>query len=247
MKYKLSLFSDTHNKHKKWFENITLLNQRTAIDFLSADFLIFAGDMTEMGTKSEVKRFFDWLDNLPTIAHKIVVAGNHDTFFDIITEDVYGKNWEQEEIQNLLNSYPNIYYLQDNFIEIEGLKIWGSPWSLPFKNWGFMANEHLMKRVLSKIPEGTHVIITHGPAFNKLDISTPKQRAYDGKIHLGSQEVRNAVERIKPKLHVSGHVHSNYGIWPGIEIPGEIIYVNPSSVNEDYEPLNPPMIVEIEI
>ncbi|MEY4540707.1 MAG: hypothetical protein RLZZ306_2464, partial [Bacteroidota bacterium] len=46
--------------------------------------------------------------------HKIVIAGNHDLYFEAVPS-----------VANLLIT--NAIYLNDSGIEIEGLKIWGSP------------------------------------------------------------------------------------------------------------------------
>jgi len=41
------------------------------------DILLHTGDFTELGLPSEVKKFNDWLGNLP-YEYKIVIAGNHE-------------------------------------------------------------------------------------------------------------------------------------------------------------------------
>jgi len=40
-----------------------------------------AGDFSNTGTRKEIKQFNKWLGKLPH-AHKIVIAGNHDTTMD---------------------------------------------------------------------------------------------------------------------------------------------------------------------
>jgi len=65
-----------------------------------------------------------WLGHFPH-AKKIAIAGNHDFCF----EDT------PEEVKALLT---NAVYLQDAAIEVEGLKIYDSPWAPKFFDWAFM-------------------------------------------------------------------------------------------------------------
>lgn len=45
------------------------------------DILIHAGDLTNTGTPTELQTQINWLHTLPH-AHKILIAGNHDTHLD---------------------------------------------------------------------------------------------------------------------------------------------------------------------
>jgi Icc-related predicted phosphoesterase len=70
-----------------------------------------------------------------------------------------------------------------------------------------------------KIPNDTDILVTHFPPLNILDLSrmnsksqgkicTLCQQVHDGHGHLGCKHLRNEVlERVKPKVHVFGHVH----------------------------------------
>ena len=79
-------------------------------------------------------------------------------------------------------------------------------------------------------------MITHGPPHGIMDISV-----YD-KIHCGCEDLRDEVfNRIKPKIHVFGHIHA----WYGIEEQEGIKFINASSVNEDYIVQNKPIVVEV--
>ena len=65
---KIVCISDTHNLHRK--TNIP-----------NGDMLIHAGDFTNIGEKEIIIDFNNWLGNLPH-KYKIIVAGNHDLFFE---------------------------------------------------------------------------------------------------------------------------------------------------------------------
>jgi hypothetical protein len=47
----------------------------------SGDILIHAGDLTESGTAADIQKQLDWLKAQPHPV-KIVIAGNHDSYFD---------------------------------------------------------------------------------------------------------------------------------------------------------------------
>ena len=49
----------------------------------AADFLIFAGDlMTDGDDVSEIQDFLRWFGSLDQFTHKVLVAGNHDCYFE---------------------------------------------------------------------------------------------------------------------------------------------------------------------
>ena len=73
--------------------------------------------------------------------HKVVIAGNHDTSFDLDLIKHKRKSWQwqltKENYEDRLAVYgvdsvhgllTNCVYLQDSLIEIDGVKIYGSPW-----------------------------------------------------------------------------------------------------------------------
>ena len=68
----------------------------------------------------------------------VVIAGNHDLTFD---KQSYPETWKRfrhpkmydvDECKNMLIQAPNVIYLEDSSVEIQGIKIYGSPWSSLF-------------------------------------------------------------------------------------------------------------------
>ena len=100
---KFTAISDTHNQHSKVIIEPT-------------DVLLHAGDYTSIGRIHEVKDFLEWFSIQPA-KHKIFISGNHD-FLDYETPSLF---------KEILKEYPNIIYLRDELIEIEGISIWGVP------------------------------------------------------------------------------------------------------------------------
>lgn len=87
------------------------------------DLLIHAGDLTNAGTVEEIQAQIDWLDTLPH-REKIVIAGNHDSFFDIKSR--------QAQDQGREINFKSLRYLENESVTLvfEGgreLNCFGSP------------------------------------------------------------------------------------------------------------------------
>lgn len=187
------------------------------------DILIHAGDSTGRGSIPEIAMFNNWLGTLD-YKHIVVISGNHDWAF-------------QRQPTLARNLMTNAIYLEDQEVTIEGLRVYGSPHSPFFYNWAF--NLHRGKEIKTKwdlIPAGIDVLVTHGPPHKVMD-----RVERDGGLNVGCEELALTVQRIKPKLHVFGHIHSGHGIQT---IDG-VTYVNASVCNEEYEPVQPPIVVDL--
>jgi Icc-related predicted phosphoesterase len=77
-------------------------------------------------------------------------------------------------------------------------------------------------RIYARIPERVDILITHSPPYGILDTSDR------GRLHGGCQELRKAVERAKPKVHIFGHVHGCRGIVEA----GSTTYINATVLDE---------------
>ena len=217
MKYKITLISDTHTKHKQITE-----------DLPGGDMLIHAGDISSMGYENEIQQFCAWYDKLHQYDHKIFIAGNHD----------WGFQDNPEKVSQIIASYKNFTYLQDDFLCIgEGyeqmVKIWGSPWQPEFYNWAFnlKKNSAEMWEKWLMIPENTDILITHGPAYGILD------RVMGRDDNLGCEMLAQRIKSVKPKIHVCGHIHSAHGYL----FDGDTHYFNAAILGEDYCYQNKPI------
>lgn len=187
------------------------------------DILIHSGDATLQGTIDEIVYFNEWFSNLPH-AHKIFVAGNHDWLFET----------NPKSARNLLDSA--IIYLQDSFIEIEGLKFYGSPWQPRFYDWAFnLSRGDEIAEKWKLIPNDTDILITHGPPNGILDETPAGDLA-------GCEELMKKVETVRPLLHVFGHIHLGYG---KLEMSG-VEFANASVCDENYLPVNSPLVFDID-
>lgn len=216
--------SDTHNQLGK-MRNIP-----------DGDVLVHAGDMTNRGTFNEIARFGAELRALPH-KHKVVIAGNHDFFFE-----------KNQRPMHLIEG-PGIHYLQDSGVEIDGIRFWGSPYQPWFYDWAFNLprNGEELRQKWNLIPVHTDVLITHGPPHGVLDrVPRPPPQ---GEELVGCEKLALRLRVLKTRLHVFGHIHCGYGTK---QAPATInyatparLYVNASICNESYKPVNPPIIVEI--
>lgn len=208
--------SDTHNCNEQ-------------IDVPDGEILIHSGDATITGTVEEIKNFNAWLSALPH-RHKIFVAGNHDWLFE--------RN--NEFARTLLST--KIIYLQDSFTEIDGLKIYGSPWQPRFFDWAFNLNRgYELAEKWKLIPDDTDILVTHGPPNGILDL-VPR-RGWDE--NTGCEELRKRLETIaefgRLKLHVFGHIHCGYGTHEEFGVK----FVNASTCDEQYNPTQPPIVIDL--
>jgi len=115
--------------------------------------------------------------------------------------------------------------LNDSGVTIEGIKFWGSPITPFFHDWAFNRWPAGIKPHWDLIPEEVDVLITHGPPFGILDLTTYS------KENVGCPILREKIFSIKPKVHVFGHIHEARG---SVEIDG-IKFINASSVTLRYE------------
>jgi Icc-related predicted phosphoesterase len=185
------------------------------IDVPPGDLLIHAGDFT-MNSMSAAKLidFNDWLGELPH-AFRVVIPGNH----DFVLED--------PSRRSLIT---NATLLINEGVEIMGLKIWGSPATPLFGEAFGVASDTDRVRLYSRIPTGTDVLISHGPPFGILD------QPSGSKHHEGCHQLLDAVRRVRPMLHIFGHVHGGYGTFS----TRDTLFVNAALPGTGYDLSNPP-------
>lgn len=182
-----------------------------------------AGDISYRSSLPEIKDFLDWFGKQP-YSYKIFIAGNHDFFFE---------RQKDTAIRQLLPA--GVLYLKDEAVLIEGLKIWGSPYTPWFFRWAFNKRRgEPLATHWSHIPPDTDVLLTHGPVYGILDVLLNEQ-------HSGDKDLLRKVMEIKPKVHVCGHIHEAYG---SVKRQG-IRFVNACVLNEQYELANRPISFDV--
>ncbi|TYZ66514.1 hypothetical protein PybrP1_006513, partial [[Pythium] brassicae (nom. inval.)] len=214
-----------------------VLKLQAALRIPDGDVLVHAGDFTDTGDRDEVLAFNAFLGRLPH-RYKLVVAGNHESTFD---RQFYPFNWQHyghcqqfdpDEVRALLT---NALYLEDQAVLIEGYKFYGSPWQPEFCNWAFnLPRGEELRAKWRRIPSDTDVLVTHTPPLGRGDRV--------GATHVGCEELaREVSDRVRPQLHVFGHVHEGYGK----SSDGTTIYVNASSCTHEYDAVNAPFVFDL--
>jgi Icc-related predicted phosphoesterase len=212
---KLCLISDTHGLHDQ-------------LVLPEADVLVHAGDLLNRGKLSELNSASLWLQEQKKKFKEIVlIGGNHDFILEAFMkenhEDILRKDF-----------FPGIHYLRDSGVTIDGVNFYGSPWQPWFYDWAFNVQRGPdIKKYWDLIPQDTQVLVTHGPPMGILDRV--------GNEHVGCADLAVRVAATCPEVHVFGHIHCGYGYknFNGTE------FFNASVVNEAYEVVNKPWVVEI--
>ena len=209
---KITCFSDIHGMQSAelnyWFDNNP------------GDILLYAGDI-QYNNFDNGFYTMEWINSQPYTT-KVMIFGNHDNNSEGMIE--YAMHMK------------NFYVLNDNSIIVDGIKIYGSPYSVTFGNWNFMESEKELISRYKKIPIDTNILLTHTPVSGIMDMSV---RYND--IHAGSVSLKNRINKLKQlKYHVCGHIHEGYGI----KKVGKVTYINASIVDEKYRFVNNPISFE---
>jgi Icc-related predicted phosphoesterase len=220
---KILLFSDTHGFHG----NLIIPDD--------IDIAIFAGDagtyQNPIMNTNGILDFIEWYSSL-NIKNKIWIAGNHCTSIEHGLVDA-----------KVLSKEKGLIYLQHESYLLDGLKIFGSPYTPSFGyGWAFNVPRHKLLKYWEEIPEDTNILVTHGGPFGIGDLSVVV-----GGEDVGCVDLRNIIQNKLNvlKLFCSGHLHEAYGFFQ--ETTDDTLFVNASVLNEHYELVNKPFIVTIDI
>lgn len=183
------MISDTHGCHEQLIipENV--------------DIVIHSGDASNrrepVFNQFEMHSFISWYSSL-NIKYKIFCPGNHDTS---VWKGLVPPSFIKEK---------GIIYLEHSGVEIEGIKIWGSPYTPAFgEGWAWNVRRDRLTQTWQSIPEELDVLVTHGPPKYILDISVDRE---DNIEFCGDLALYKAVINREIKYHQFGHIHNNGAI-----------------------------------
>lgn len=182
---KILHISDTHTYHR-------------LLTIPPVDLIIHSGDGSNpkdpYTNEHEIMNFLNWYA-IQDAQHKVYVPGNHDTS---IEKGLVKK----EEFTDR-----GITLLIDEFITIEGIKIWGSPWTPDFGHgWAWNKDRSKLYDIWQQIPDDTDIIITHGPPRGILDLAYDREKIME---FCGCRALYKRILEIKPKFSMFGHIHNN--------------------------------------
>lgn len=221
-------------------------------DLPSGDILTISGDICPVRGSHNSTNQAHWINNhfhtwcdvlikMGAFKHIVYILGNHDFFIkpnkNLLTENGF-----------VLPK--NVYCLQDSMIELEGVKIYGTPWITKFGNWNWMTTEEELKNIFAKIPEGLDILLSHGPAYCLNDtIMQYPERTEGQDPHIGSKALRERIQRVCPRIVLCGHIHSgSHRVERIFTLPDftEITEsVNVSIMDEDYNVVYKPYVFTI--
>jgi Icc-related predicted phosphoesterase len=183
--------------------------------------LIHAGDFTNRGSEAEIRAFNSFLKAQPH-KHKLVIAGNHDFLFETLPS-------------RAREALPDATYLEDESIEIDGVRFYGTPWQPWFSGLAFnLQRGAALAEKWARIPEGTDVLISHSPPAGILDANLEGQP-------IGCADLLTRVRVLRPKVHLFGHAHPSYGSV----VTDGTTFVNAALCAEDQSPLRAPIVIDV--
>ncbi len=191
--------------------------QHDAILLPRGNMIVHAGNITKNGTRAEVEDFLQWFSSLP-YKHKIFIAGAHDRFLET----------DPAAVRAMIPE--GVVYLEESGVEIEGLKIWGSPYNCYNHGSAFSCDATEIVAHWEKIPAETDMVIIHTPAYGVLDEN------FKGE-HEGSKELLRRLVKVEPKYFIYGHRQSTHGY----EYRHGIHFINASVSNEEFKITHKPV------
>jgi len=188
----------------------------------AADLVILAGDvcpdtrwtarpaLRQLAAREQANwletTFAQWLVRLET-GRVILCWGNHDYVGELPVEELPSFNAD---------------VVTDAEVSVAGLRLYAMPWTCTVPGvWAFDIRPSQLAERTALIPDGIDILVTHGPPRRVLDRIVTGER-------VGSEELAAAVARVRPSLHVFGHIHEARGRQQGS--------YNVAMVNERYRP-----------
>ncbi|KAH7406069.1 Metallo-dependent phosphatase-like protein [Phaeosphaeria sp. MPI-PUGE-AT-0046c] len=195
------------------------------------DVLLHCGDLTDDGSPRSIAEALQGLSKVKAEL-RLVIAGNHDIALDkqyylaedSLETDVGTAHALISPEAKSMASKSGVIFLSEGtyrFTLSSGatFRIYASPQTLTHgaSAFQYQTNEDRFNCTASTpvwaknvgtessiIPSDVDIVMTHGPMKYILDTTADGQSA-------GCEHLRRAIERVKPKLHCFGHIHTGYG------------------------------------
>lgn len=220
---KIVAISDTHG-------------ETDTIQIPACDLLLHAGDICKDGNRKIWFRHFPgmsmqwfrdvwmpWMQPMLEdgwVKQVLLTWGNHDW-----TDRIETEKFNQED--------PRVQFLIDREVEVNGVRIWGTPWSNEFNHWAWMKRPWDLKPHYDNIPEGVDIIMSHQPPIGGPTLAefSPQTQEFEP-TELGSVQLKDTIDRVKPKAVIAGHLHFQGGTtWQ----QGSTKVYNVACLNEQYQ------------
>lgn len=165
------------------------------VTLLKPDVLVIAGDITG---HHELLSLIGQLNDLPIPV--LAVRGNMDS----------------QEVEKLLEQYPNISSLHKKKVTINGVSFVGLGGTIPvpFRSRICLREKRLIEET-DYLIERDSVLVSHPPPYGTLDEGF-------GNLHAGSRGLRRLILEKQPRMLICGHIHER----PGVAFLAKTIVVN---------------------
>lgn len=217
------------------------------ITLKEVDVTVICGDVVDLYVQRDDSRSKEWFENVfkkwtDRVGGKtIIIGGNHDFWLSRI-----GKEKAKEFFKETFGD--NVVYLEDEAVEIDGVKFYGCPWCEGPIGWAFSPNADMsiigVWNHYDNIPD-CDVLLTHQPPMIGNVSKSNWWTAYAKDF--GSDKLRTKIKERKIALSLSGHVHSGtHGktLYPTMGC--DTVFYNVSLLNERYNTYYTPMYLSID-
>lgn len=150
-----------------------------------ADLVIGAGDFCNM--RQGLAEAMDLLQGIT--APFVVVPGNAESY---------------DELQAAAN--PGMRVLHGTGVDVNRLRVFGLGYGVPvtpFGSWSCDLSEEQAAGMLATC-EAADILVLHSPPKGVADVTSGGQS-------VGSTAIREAIERLQPRLALCGHIHDSWG------------------------------------
>lgn len=132
-----------------------------------------------------------------------------------------------EELRDACQGWPHAHVLHGSACEFDGIPFFGVGGGIPvtpFGAWSYDFDEDQARAMLAECPAGG-VLVVHSPPRGLLDQDSSGRS-------LGSLAIREAVDRLAPRLVVCGHIHASSG-QVATHGPTTVVNAGPAGVERD--------------
>lgn len=259
MRHRLQLISDIHSEH--YANPLTFLAEKIdpCLHFHNPDFLILAGDIIGLNQQSyeQIDGVLGWFSR--QARHVIYVTGNH---------EYWGGTQASAEfrLKGLLLHYPNIHWLDNSCVTLEGTRFVGGtmwfpelpdtksryeepeegmgPWSdfveiTDFRqdHWPYRKNKDFTSYVNLVVQPGDVVVTHYLPNHRSVN---EEFRGTDTNRFFLSDQTKAIFER-EPRYWFHGHTH----VGADYKLDKTRVICNPYGYHHKHQPVYFPVIVEI--
>lgn len=184
-------------------------------DLPGGDVLCISGDIVPLACQNDFGQSVAWfcMDFAPWAVllpyRKIVfIGGNHDFFLQELG-DMYGPSSVMKHLLPEAHmGQSKLVYLYDNSVEIDGVRIYGTPWIANLERWAFFRYDEDLMEVYGRIPRKCDILLTHMPPLDCGAGCVLQPGRYNTMENYGSLELAEAISARDIRYALCGHVHS---------------------------------------